>query len=101
MTTKAMSDHHPKLHATLHHLVRLLADDQEAIDVVPLLDATPFCFQIRVASSDLGKVIGKQGRTARCIRTIVAAYAARIGAPVIIDIVDAAEPGRRRLSAKT
>ena len=44
--------------------------------------------QLRVAPEDMGKVIGRQGRIAREIRTVIRSYAQRTGAKVSVDIVD-------------
>ena len=45
-------------------------------------------FEVRVADGDMGKVIGRQGRIAKEIRTVVRSYAQRTGVKVSVDIVD-------------
>jgi hypothetical protein len=44
--------------------------------------------ELRVAQSDLGKVIGKQGRTARAIRTILNAYATKLKKRAVLEIIE-------------
>ena len=44
--------------------------------------------ELRVAPDDMGKVIGRQGRIAKEIRTVVRSYAQRTGVKVSVDIVD-------------
>ena len=75
-----------ELQRVLESLVRLMVDRPDDVRVV-LLDALGISFQLQVHSSELGKVIGKQGRTARAIRTIVLVMAQGASATVNIDFV--------------
>lgn len=59
--------------ALILNLARTLVDDPDQVDVQTLEEATGTMLRLQVAPADLGKVIGKQGRTARSIRTILAA----------------------------
>ena len=65
-----------------------LVDDREAVQVneVERDDAT--VMELRVAKDDLGKVIGKQGRTARAIRSLLSASAAKLNRKVRLEILD-------------
>lgn len=54
-----------------------LVDQPDAVDVVCTEDEDNIMVELRVAQEDLGKVIGKQGRTARAMRTVLAAAAAK------------------------
>jgi predicted RNA-binding protein YlqC (UPF0109 family) len=54
-----------------------LVDQPDAVDVVCTEDDDNITVELRVAQEDLGKVIGKQGRTARAMRTVLAAAAAK------------------------
>ncbi|MDF1578123.1 MAG: KH domain-containing protein [Desulfurivibrionaceae bacterium] len=69
-------------------LAAALVDDREAVRVneVERDDAT--VFELRVAKEDLGKVIGKQGRTARAIRSLLSASAARENRKARLEILD-------------
>lgn len=54
-----------------------LVDQPDAVDVVCREDDDSLNVELRVAQEDLGKVIGKQGRTARAMRTVLAAAATK------------------------
>ncbi len=54
-----------------------LVDDPDAVDVVEREEDNTVTVELRVAKEDLGKVIGKQGRTARAMRAVLAAMAAK------------------------
>ena len=65
-----------------------LVDDPEAVTVTEREDGESTVLELRVAPEDMGKVIGRQGRIAKEIRTVVRSYAQRTGAKVSVDIVD-------------
>jgi predicted RNA-binding protein YlqC (UPF0109 family) len=69
-------------------LARELVDDPDAVEVTESTDDRGTLFTLRVAPDDMGKVIGKAGRTARAIRTVVRAAATRQGTSVHVDIAD-------------
>ncbi len=54
-----------------------LVDDPEAVETVEREEDGTITVELRVAKEDLGKVIGKQGRTARAMRSVLAAMAAK------------------------
>ncbi len=68
-------------------VVRSLVDEAERVELLHIADENGMAFQVRAATSDVGKLIGKSGRTARAIRTILAANAARNGRHYSLDIV--------------
>jgi uncharacterized protein len=77
------------MNAMLLGLVQVLVDAPEKVKIVAL--AAPgggTCFQLRVAPEDLGKVIGKQGRTARSIRAILSAASMKQQRRFTVDIGD-------------
>jgi len=57
---------------------------------------TTSVLELRVAKEDLGRVIGKQGRTAQSIRTILTAAAARTNRKVVLEIIEEESESRRR-----
>jgi predicted RNA-binding protein YlqC (UPF0109 family) len=69
-------------------LVTELVDDPDAVDVTESVDDRGIRFTVRVAPDDMGKVIGKGGRTAKAIRAVVRAAATRQGSSAYVDIVD-------------
>jgi hypothetical protein len=76
----------------MEELVRVLAEalvtNPEAVQVSRSDEEDKIIIELRVAPEDMGKVIGKQGRIARAIRTVVRAAATRENKKVIIDIVE-------------
>lgn len=69
-------------------LVCELVDDPDAVRVSEAEDARGFRYAVEVGPGDMGKVIGKGGRTAKAIRTVVRAAASRQDAGAIVDFVD-------------
>jgi uncharacterized protein len=65
-----------------------LVDDREAVQVTEVTRDDTTVLELRVARDDLGKVIGKQGRTARAIRSLLAAAAVRQNRKVRLEILD-------------
>jgi hypothetical protein len=65
-----------------------LVDDRDAVQVNEVTRDDTTVFELRVARDDLGKVIGKQGRTARAIRSLLATAAARRNRKVRLEILD-------------
>jgi uncharacterized protein len=72
----------------LAELARRLVDDPDAVHVEEIERDGAHVLQLHVAKEDVGKVIGRQGRIARALRTIVRAGAARSNYRVLVEIVD-------------
>jgi len=72
----------------LAELARRLVDDPDAVRVEEIERDGAHVLQLHVAKDDVGKVIGRQGRIARALRTIVRAGAARSSYRVLVEIVD-------------
>ena len=72
----------------LLYMAKNLVDDPEAVTVTEIEDEEGKILELRVAEGDMGKVIGRQGRIAKEIRTIVKTVALRTGEKVTVDIVD-------------
>jgi uncharacterized protein len=75
-------------HAVLAHLVKELVTDPDAVRIDTSDGRRGVRFTVRVGPGDMGRVIGKQGRTAKAIRTVVRAAAVRDGAQVDVDFED-------------
>jgi hypothetical protein len=69
-------------------LARQLVNNPDAVDVKETQRDTASVIELRVAKEDLGRVIGKQGRTAKSIRTILNAVASRTNRKVVLEIVE-------------
>lgn len=78
----------PVATAVLTHVVRSIVDDPEAVKVEGFADGDKIVLEVRVGEGDLGRVIGRRGRTAMSIRTVVRAAAERDGVDVDVDFVD-------------
>ncbi len=78
----------PVASAVLEHIVRSIVDDPEAVKVEGFEDGSKILLEVRVGEGDLGRVIGRRGRTAQSIRTVVRAAATRDGVDVDVDFVD-------------
>ena len=72
----------------LLYMAKNLVDDPDAVSVTETSDEDGVVFELRVAPGDMGKVIGRQGRIAKEIRTIVKTVAQRTGEKVTVEIVD-------------
>jgi predicted RNA-binding protein YlqC (UPF0109 family) len=72
----------------LEYLARLLVDDQESVRVEESEDEYGTVLTLHVAEADLGRVIGRQGRVARALRTVLRASAAGQGQRVQLEIAD-------------
>jgi predicted RNA-binding protein YlqC (UPF0109 family) len=72
----------------LEYVARNLVDDPDAVEVTAVEGERSVILQLRVAPDDMGKVIGKGGRTARAIRTVVRAAGTRQGVSTLVEIVE-------------
>ena len=72
----------------VEYLAKALVDQMDAVDVREVEGEHTRVIELRVAQGDLGKVIGKQGRTARSIRTILNAHATKIRKRAVLEIVE-------------
>ncbi len=72
----------------LLYMAKNLVDDPDAVSVTEVEDEDGKVLELRVAPGDMGKVIGRQGRIAKQIRTIVKTVAQRTGEKVAVEIVD-------------
>lgn len=74
--------------AVLTHVVRSIVDDADAVRVDAVDGRNRLKLEVKVGPGDLGRVIGRRGRTAQSIRTVVRAAATRDGVEVDVDFVD-------------
>jgi uncharacterized protein len=69
-------------------LAEALVDDPKSVEVAEIEGDNNIILELRVAKNDIGKVIGKDGRTAQSLRTIVSAASIKIGRRAHLDIID-------------
>lgn len=69
-------------------ITKALVDNPDSVVVTEREEKKTTVLEVRVADSDMGKVIGKQGRIAKAIRAVVKAAAAKEDKKVVVDILD-------------
>ena len=67
-------------------VVRALVDSPDEVEIDEQIDERGAIYELRVAPTDLGKVIGKEGKTVRSLRTLISAIAAKHGRRVALEI---------------
>lgn len=72
----------------IEFIVKALVDDPSAIEVEEVEAGKTTTYKLRSAKDDIGKVIGKRGRTASAIRTIITAVSARQGKKAVLEILE-------------
>ncbi len=72
-------------------IARSLLDDPSRLEVVEIDNGQTHVLEMKVAPEDLGIVIGRQGRTAKALRTIVNAAALKAGKRVVLEIIESPE----------
>jgi len=73
---------------TVEMIVKALVDETDAVDVREIERDGTTRIEVRVAQSDMGKVIGKQGRTVRALRSLVYAAGLKKHRRFVLDVVE-------------
>ena len=69
-------------------IVRQLVDQPDKVTITEVEGSRTTVYELRVGEGDLGKVIGKQGQTAKAIRTLLSAASARQGKRAVLEILE-------------
>lgn len=72
----------------VHYLAKSLVNNPDAVEVKETEEEAASILELKVAKEDLGRIIGKQGRTAKSIRTLLNAAASRTNRKVVLEIVE-------------
>jgi len=72
----------------VERMAKALVDKPEDVAVNEIDGEKTTVYELRVATSDLGKVIGKQGKTARAMRTILSASGTKVGKRCVLEILE-------------
>ncbi len=72
----------------IEYIVKNLVDHPDDVKIAEIEGTRTTVYELRVGQGDLGKVIGKEGRTAKSIRTLLAAVAARHGKRAVLEILE-------------
>lgn len=76
----------------IEYIVKSIVDNPEEVEVTQIDGESTVVFELRVKQDDVGKVIGKKGRTINAIRTLVNASAAKSGMRAMLEIVEEDKP---------
>lgn len=77
-----------KLKELVIHIAESLVDFPEQVEVKEVAGEQTAVLELKVAQEDLGKIIGKQGKTAKAIRTILGAAAAKLRKRAVLEILE-------------
>lgn len=72
----------------IKYISQSLVDNPDKVEVTEVIGEQTSVIELRVAKEDLGKVIGKQGRTAKAIRTILSATSAKVHKRAVLEIIE-------------
>jgi hypothetical protein len=72
----------------VEYIAKSLVDDPSGVEVNMIEGEKSTILELKVAESDIGKVIGKHGRIAKAVRTILSAAATKSGKRVVLEILD-------------
>ncbi len=72
----------------IEDMAKALVDKPEDVKVAEVEGERTTVYELRVATTDLGKVIGKQGKTARAMRTILSASGTKLGKRCVLEILE-------------
>ncbi len=85
---KHMNYDHASLKDLIEFMARALVDHPDSVEVNEVIGEQTTVVELKVAKEDLGKVIGKQGRTARSMRTILNAASTKLHKRSVLEIVE-------------
>lgn len=74
--------------ALIEYVARALVDHPDEVEVSEVEGNQTSVLELKVAKEDLGKIIGKQGRTARAMRTILSAASAKVKKRTVLEIIE-------------
>ncbi|RKX58748.1 MAG: KH domain-containing protein [Thermodesulfobacteriota bacterium] len=77
-----------KLRDLVEHIAKVLVDNPNAVQINEIEGEQTSVIELKVAKEDLGKIIGKEGRTAKAIRTILGAAGSKIRKRVVLEIIE-------------
>ena len=78
----------PTAVAVLTHIVKSIVDNPDEVTVEEVIEGGKHRLDVRVGDGDLGRVIGRRGRTAASIRTVARAAASKDGATIDVEFLD-------------
>lgn len=77
-----------ELKELIEHIEKALVDNPEKVEVKEIAGEKSIIYELKVGEGDMGKVIGKEGRTAKAVRTIITAAAMKQGKRAVLEIIE-------------
>ncbi len=77
-----------RLKDLVEHIAKVLVDNPDAVQINEIEGEQTSVIELKVAKEDLGKIIGKEGRTAKAIRTILGAASSKLRKRVVLEIIE-------------
>jgi predicted RNA-binding protein YlqC (UPF0109 family) len=77
-----------EMKSLVEQIAKALVDSPDEVSVSEIEGERTTVFELRVAKDDIGKIIGKQGNTARAIRTILGATGTKLGKRFVLEILE-------------
>ena len=77
-----------ELKELIEYVVKALVDNPEKVEIKEIAGEKSSIYEIKVGEGDMGKVIGKEGRTANAVRTIITAAAMKQGKRAVLEILE-------------
>ena len=77
-----------KLRDLVEHIAKVLVDNPDAVQINEIEGEQTSVIELKVAKEDLGKIIGKEGRTAKAIRTILGAAGSKLRKREVFEIIE-------------
>ena len=71
----------------VEYIVKCIVDNKESVEVKQIEGEKSIVIEVKVAQEDMGKVIGKEGRTIKAIRTVMGVAATKIGKKVMVELM--------------
>ena len=72
----------------LETIIRNIVENQDAVSIVEKEEADKITFEVKVVESDMGRIIGKQGKVANSIRTVMKALGSKEKKRVVVEFLD-------------
>jgi uncharacterized protein len=83
-----MSEDNGNARALIEQIARLLVDEPEQVSIEQVEEDDATVFELTVAERDLGKIIGRQGRTARALRNLLGAVGMKSNKRFVLEIIE-------------
>ena len=76
------------MQALVEYIAKALVDNPDKVEVKEIVGERTLIYEVHVGEGDLGKIIGKEGRTAKAIRAIIAAAGMKVGKRAQVEIIE-------------